>query len=164
MTNCVQEFCNAVIRVLLPVHITLLDATKLIEMATFFNNRWRVPQRVDAIGGSHMPIIAPEEYPRMAKNWHSVVLQAVVDGKGLFWDVCVGFPGSVHEARVLRQSHLWKILSGGQLLRPNIVSISGCDVGHYVMGDPAYPMQKCLMKPFSDQADRPPNITHTSTD
>lgn len=104
-----------------------------------------------AINGSHIPIIAPEEYPRdyyNRKGWHSIVLQAVVDGKGLFWDVCVGFPGSVHDARVLCQSHLWEILSDkkGQ----NIVTISGCDDGHYLIGDPAYPMQKWLMKPFSD--------------
>uniref|UniRef100_A0A8C9XPY7 Zgc:113227 n=1 Tax=Sander lucioperca TaxID=283035 RepID=A0A8C9XPY7_SANLU len=55
--NCVQEFCNTVITVLLPVHIKFPDAEKLLEMATFFNNRWRVPQCVGAIDGSHIPII-----------------------------------------------------------------------------------------------------------
>uniref|UniRef100_A0A8C9XNI3 Zgc:113227 n=1 Tax=Sander lucioperca TaxID=283035 RepID=A0A8C9XNI3_SANLU len=59
--NCVQEFCNTVITVLLPVHIKFPDAEKLLEMATFFNNRWRVPQCVGAIDGSHIPII-----PRLA--------------------------------------------------------------------------------------------------
>ncbi|XP_051987732.1 uncharacterized protein LOC127647504 [Xyrauchen texanus] len=150
---CVQEFCNTVIKVLLPIHIRFPDAEKLLEMATFFNNRWRVPQCVGAIDGSHIPIIAPEDYPRdyfSHKGWHSIVLQAVVDGKGFFWDVCVGYPGSVHDARVLRQSHLWEALSDGELLGQNKVSISGCDVGHYLIGDPAYPMQNWLMKPFSD--------------
>lgn len=41
--NCVQDFCDAVIRVLLPEHVALPDAIKLMEMATFFNNHWRVP-------------------------------------------------------------------------------------------------------------------------
>ncbi|XP_071345501.1 uncharacterized protein [Trachinotus anak] len=151
--NCLQDFCNAVIKVLLPAHITCPDADKLVELATFFNNRWRVPQCVGAIDGSHLPIIAPEEHPRdyyNRKGWHSIILQAVVDGKGLFWDVCVGFPGSVHDARVLRQSHLWEIVNDGELLSQNKVSISGCDVGHYLIGDPAYPMQNWLMKPFLD--------------
>ena len=151
--NCVQDFCYAVIKVLLPVHITSPDAERLVEMAALFQSRWRVPQCVGAIDGSHIPIIAPEEYPRdyyNRKGWHSIVLQAVVDGRGLFWDVCVGFPGSVHDARVLKQSHLWEVLSDGEFLSQRKVTISGCDVGHYLIGDPAYPMQSWLMKPFSD--------------
>ena len=151
--NCLQDFCNAVIKVLLPAHITCPDADKLVELATFFHNRWRVPQCAGAIDGSHLPITAPEEHPRdncNRKGWHSIILQAVVDGKGLFWDVCVGFPGSVHDARVLRQSHLWEIVNDGELLSQNKVSISGCDVGHYLIGDPAYPMQNWPMKPFLD--------------
>lgn len=101
--NCVQGFWNSVIRMFLPVHITIPDATKLIEMATFFSNSWRVPQCVGAIDGSHIPIIAPREYPRdyyNYKEWHSVVLQAVVL-QAVLWDVCVGFPGSLQNARVL---------------------------------------------------------------
>ncbi|CAK6977085.1 uncharacterized protein LOC127636332, partial [Scomber scombrus] len=151
--NCVQDFCNAVIKVLLPAHIIFPDAEKFVEMAAAFKSRWRVPQCVGAIDGSHIPIIAPEMYPRdyyNRKGWHSVVLQAVVDGRGLFWDVCVGFPGSVHDARVLKQSHLWDVIRDGEYLSQNKVTISGCDVGHYLIGDPAYPMQNWLMTPFSD--------------
>ncbi len=73
-----------------------------------------------------------------------------MDGKGLFWDLCIGFPGSVHGARVLKQSHLWERLSDGHLLGQNKVNIAGCDVGHFLIGDPAYPLQNWLMKPFSD--------------
>lgn len=151
--NCVQDFCNVVIKKLLPAHISCPDADKLVEMAAVFESHWRVPQCVGVIDGSHIPIIAPEDYPRdyhNRKGWHSVVLQAVVDGRGLFWDVCVGFPGSVHDARVLRQSHLWELLHDGELLSRNKATISGCDVGHYLIGDPAYPMQNWLMKPFAD--------------
>lgn len=99
--NCVQDFCYAVNKVRLPVHISFPDADKFVELATFFQNRWRVPQCVGTIDGSHIPVIAPEEYPRdyyNRKGWHSIVLQAVVDGKVLFWDVCIGYPGSVHDA------------------------------------------------------------------
>ncbi|XP_016122431.1 putative nuclease HARBI1 [Sinocyclocheilus grahami] len=151
--NCVQDFCNAVIKVLLPVHIKFPDSRKLKEMADVFENRWDVPQCVGAIDGSHIPIIAPEKYPRdyfNRKGWHSIVIQAVVDGKGLFWDLCVGHPGSVHDARVLRQSYLWKMLNDGHPLNQSKVHISGYDVGYYLIGDSAYPLQNWLMKPFPD--------------
>lgn len=151
--RCVQDFCYAVIKVLLPDHIKTPDARKLMEMATFFDNRWGAPQCVGAIDGSHIPILAPEVFPRdfhNRKGWHSIILQGVVDGKGLFWDVCVGFPGSVHDARVLRQSHFWEIVNDGQFFKQHTVNIAGRDVGHYIIGDPAYPLQPWLMKPFSD--------------
>ncbi|KAA8578346.1 hypothetical protein FQN60_007130, partial [Etheostoma spectabile] len=134
--NCVQDFCDSVIKVLLPQHITTPEAAKLVEIATFFHNRWRIPQCVGAIDGSHIPIIAPEEYPRdyfNRKGWHSIILQGVVDGRGLFWDVCVGYAGSVHDARVLRQSNLWDQLSDGELLGQNKKIISGINVGHYLI-------------------------------
>ncbi len=30
------------------------------------------------------------------------------------------------------------------------MNVCGCDIGHYLIGGPAYPMQNWLMKPFSD--------------
>ncbi|XP_062849329.1 uncharacterized protein zgc:113227 [Trichomycterus rosablanca] len=151
--HCVQDFCNAVIKVLLPEHLKTPDARKLVEMATFFNNRWGAPQCVGAIDCSHIPITAPELYPKdyyNKKGWHSIIIQAVVDGRGLFWDACVGHPGSVHDSRVLKRSYLWEMTSDGQFFSQHTVSISGHDVGHYLIGDPAYPLKTWLMKPFSD--------------
>nr|XP_023697245.1 protein ANTAGONIST OF LIKE HETEROCHROMATIN PROTEIN 1-like [Paramormyrops kingsleyae]XP_023697246.1 protein ANTAGONIST OF LIKE HETEROCHROMATIN PROTEIN 1-like [Paramormyrops kingsleyae] len=151
--HCLQDFCNAVIKVLLPLHIALPNDRKLVEMADFFAHRRGTPQCVGAIDSSHIPIIAPEEYPQdycNQKGWHSIILQGVVDGKGLFWDVCVGYPGSVHDARVLQQSYLWQVVSDGQFFSHHKVSISGHQVGHYLIGDAAYPLQTWLMKPFTD--------------
>ncbi|XP_028325402.1 non-structural maintenance of chromosomes element 4 homolog A isoform X1 [Gouania willdenowi] len=151
--NCVQEFCKAVLKGLLPVHIRTPDSAQLIEKATFFKNHWEVPQCVGVIDARHIPVNVPEKYLRdycNRRGWHSMVLQAVVDGKGLFWDVCVGFPGSVRYERVLRQSQFWKDFGDGQLLGQNKVTESGCDVGHYLIGDAAYPMHEWLMKPFLD--------------
>ncbi|XP_051996795.1 uncharacterized protein zgc:113227 isoform X1 [Xyrauchen texanus] len=150
--NCVQDFCNGIIKVLLPVHIKFPDSRKLVEMADCFEDRWKVPQCVGVIDGSHIPIIAPEENPRdyfNKKGWHSIVIQAVVDGEGLFWDLCVGNPGSIHDAGILKHSQLWNMLKDGQLMSQNKVNISGHNVGHYLIGDSAYPLQNWLMKPFS---------------
>lgn len=94
--HCVQDFCNGVRKVLLPKHIKTADARKLMKMATFFNIRWRATQCVGSIDGSSIPIIAPELHPcdyHNRKGWDSIILQAVFDEKGLFWDVCVGYLG-----------------------------------------------------------------------
>lgn len=73
---------------------------------------------IGAIDSSYIQIMAPQEYATdyfNCKGWHSIVLQAVVDGTGLFWDVCAGSQGSVHDAKVLRQSHMWQCGTSGNL-------------------------------------------------
>ena len=78
-------------------------------------------QCAGAIDGSHIPVRAPtlnhtDYYNR--KGWYSIIIQAVVDHNYIFRDVCIGWPGSVHDARVFANSALYqkatsqKILSG----------------------------------------------------
>ena len=71
-------------------------------------------QCAGAINGSHVPVRPPasnhtDYYNR--KGWYSMILQAVVDHEYLFWDVYVGWPGSVqtvHDARVFANSSLYQ--------------------------------------------------------
>ena len=62
-----------------------------------------------AIDGTHIAIIAPKEdhtdYVNR-KGYHSVVMQALVDCNYLFRDV-IGWPGSVHNARILSNSTIY---------------------------------------------------------
>ncbi|KAA8578711.1 hypothetical protein FQN60_009233, partial [Etheostoma spectabile] len=97
-------------------------------MAAYTESRWGIPQCVGAIDGSHIPIIAPQEYHCEyfnRKGWHSIILQGVVDGKGLFWNVFAGLPGSIHDARVLRLSQLWELASRGNFFPAAIRNIGG---------------------------------------
>lgn len=151
--RCVQEFCAAAETVLVPEQIRFPSEEKLREMAAYNENRWGLPHCVGAIDGSHIPVLAPQEYHCdyfNRKGWHSIILQGVVDGKGLFWNVFAGLPGSLHDARVLRLSALWDLASQGNLFPAHTRNIGGVTAGYYLLGDSAYPLQKWLLKPFQD--------------
>uniref|UniRef100_A0A3P9P2V7 DDE Tnp4 domain-containing protein n=1 Tax=Poecilia reticulata TaxID=8081 RepID=A0A3P9P2V7_POERE len=151
--RCVQEFCAAMQTVLVPELIKIPSAERFEEMAAYFENCWGLPHCVGAIDGSHIPIIAPTTYHSdffNQKGWHSLILQGVVDGWGLFWNICVGMPGSLHDARVLRLSSLWELATHGNLFPLHTKEIGTVKVGYYIIGDSAYSLQDWLMKPFPD--------------
>ncbi|XP_051572771.1 uncharacterized protein LOC127451837 [Myxocyprinus asiaticus] len=150
--RCVQEFCAAAETLLVPEQISFPDQEKFKEMAAYIENRWGLPQCIGAIDGSHIPIIAPQNYhcdSFNSKGWHSI-LQGVVDGKGLFWNVFTGLPGSLHDARVLRPSTLWEFASSGNHIPAYTRNIGGVNVGYYILGDSDYPLQNWLLKSFPD--------------
>ncbi|KAJ4942406.1 hypothetical protein JOQ06_012272 [Pogonophryne albipinna] len=151
--RCVQDFCAAAETLLVPELIRSPDREQFAEMAAYTENRWGLPQCVGAIDGSHIPILAPQEYHCdyfNRKGWHSIILQGVVDGKGHFWNVFAGMPGSLHDARVLRLSSLWELASRGNYFSPCTRDIGGVNAGYYILGDNAYPLQNWLIKTFPD--------------
>ena len=90
-----------------------------------------------AIDGCHVRIKSPGEPHGQdyfnRKLFPSIQLQAVCDHAGRFIDVFVGYPGSVHDARVLRHSPLFQ-------------SAAYPAPDTFLLGDGGYP---CLMRPIS---------------
>ncbi|XP_065068261.1 LOW QUALITY PROTEIN: uncharacterized protein LOC135693659 [Rhopilema esculentum] len=75
-----------------------------------FSEICKTPQVIGAIDATHVEIIAPENSPIdyfCRKQKFTINTQAVVDGKLKFIDVSTGFPGSIHDARVLRASSIY---------------------------------------------------------
>ncbi|KAJ4929357.1 hypothetical protein JOQ06_004966 [Pogonophryne albipinna] len=121
---------------LVPELIRSPDRQKFAEMAAYTENRWGLPQCEGDIDGSHIPILAPQEYHYdyfNRKGWHSIILQGVVDGKGHFWNVFAGMSGSMHDARVLRLSSLWELASRGNYFPPCTRNIGGVNAGYYIL-------------------------------
>ena len=83
-------------------------------------------------------------------------MQAVVDSRYLFRDVVVGWPGSVHDARVLSNSAIFK-KGVDNTLFDGVESriIQGNDVPPLILGDPAYPFLPWLMKRYPENNDTP---------
>uniref|UniRef100_UPI003AAFA187 putative nuclease HARBI1 n=1 Tax=Centroberyx gerrardi TaxID=166262 RepID=UPI003AAFA187 len=96
-----------------------------------------------SIDWCHVCIVPPGRFAAdyfNRKLFHSIQFQAVCDHKGRFLDVHVGFPGGVHDARVLRCSPLYV----HQLYPPP---------GWCLIGDGGYPCLAqpiCLMTPFRE--------------
>ena len=109
--------------------------------------QWGIPQCAGSIDGSHIPIRPPAMshtcyYNR--KGWYSVILQAIVDHDSLFTDIYIGWPGSVHDARVLANSSVYEKIEKGELL----CGLTKDGIRPFIVGDSAYPLRPWLMKPF----------------
>ena len=72
----------------------------------------------------------------------------MVDHNYLFRDVRVGWPGNVHDARVLANCQLYWKVKNGEVLNTNSIQILGTEVFSFLIGDSAYPLSTWLIKPF----------------
>ncbi|CAJ1081180.1 putative nuclease HARBI1 isoform X1 [Xyrichtys novacula] len=123
--------------------IHLPDPDQLEDIAAGFSCLGGSPALrtvVGAIDGCHVCIKPPAAHQLDFLNrklFHSIQLQAICDHQGRFIDLLVGFPGSVHDARVLRNSPVYySPVYYRQLYPPE---------GWCILGDGGYP---CLGAPI----------------
>ena len=127
-----------------------------------FQHLSMLPNIAGAIDGSHIKIRAPREsavdyFSRYQE--HDVVVQAVVNGKKLFIDVAAGFPGSLHDARVLRNSSIYQKAENGNILSAGPMHVIGTEeIQPYLVGDSAYPLSPWLQKPYPEGTRDPAEI------
>jgi len=113
-----------------------------------FSERRPIRGVLGCIDGSHIPLADapqadfPERY-RNRKMFYSVVLQAVCLPDYTFSDVFCGFPGSCHDAKVLKGSDLWLDLEENGIE-------SRFPAGTFLLGDSAYPNLSWLLSPFKN--------------
>ena len=65
---------------------------------------------VGAIDGCHIRIKPPKNNKKCYYNYkgfHSIQLQAICDSEARFLDIFVGYPGSAHDTRILRNSPVY---------------------------------------------------------
>ena len=108
--RCVYAVCFA-IREQAKQHTKLPDLGEAQEIADRNNRAHHVPQVFGALDGTHVPILPPAAGYRdfvNRKGWPSIILQALVDDKLIFRDLCVGTPGSAHDAAVFASSWLFR--------------------------------------------------------
>ena len=108
-TVCViaHDTCNAIFLVLQKLFITFPNGEQLKRVVEEFESKWGMIQCVGSIDDCHIPIMPPalnhtDYYNR--KGWYSIILYHDY----LFRDICVGWPGSVHDTRVFANSGMHK--------------------------------------------------------
>ena len=105
-----------------------------------FKNIGGMENVIGAIDGCHIvlanaPLKQPETYWSRKKRY-SIQLQGIVDYRGVFIDYKIGWPGSVHDAKVYKNSYFYQ----------NVSNIIKGD--EFLLGDSAYPISTFLIKPF----------------
>uniref|UniRef100_A0A8C3XL67 DDE Tnp4 domain-containing protein n=1 Tax=Chelydra serpentina TaxID=8475 RepID=A0A8C3XL67_CHESE len=134
----VMQVARAIVDLLFQKVVTLGDVQAIIDGFAAMG----FPNCGGAIDGTHIPILGPEHQGGQyinRKGYFSMVLQALVDHKGRFTNINVGWPGKVHDARVFKNSGLFRRLQQGM---PTVI-----------LGDPAYPLMPWLMKPYTGALD-----------
>ncbi|CAM5085672.1 unnamed protein product [Natator depressus] len=115
-----------------------------------------LPNCGGAIDGTHIPILGPDhlgsQYINL-KGYFSMVLQALVDHKGRFTNISVGWPGKVHDARIFRNSGLWERLQQGTYFPDQKITVGDVELPMVILGDSAYPLMPWLMKPYTGTLD-----------
>ena len=163
MCTIVIRTCDVIAEHLLPRYVRVPSGNQLQEIVNEFETLWGFPQAVGAIDGSHMPILKPRESPSdyfNRKGFYSILVQAVVDSRGRFMDVTIGWPGKVHDARVLVNSTFYQRGISGELLPDWKRIIDGVEIPLMILGDPAYLLLPWLMKPYRDTGSNTPQQRH----
>ena len=115
-----------------------MGITKIQGLHKMFNT-----EVVGAIDGTHFEIICPDSDSKVdyysRKQRYTVNTQAVVGADLVFLDIATGFPGSVHDARVLRSTLLFAQAERRDILDSPQELINGLLVRPLILGDSAYP-------------------------
>ena len=154
---------RAINAVLTPRLLKWPEQAELADIRAGFEDIAGLRNVVGAIDCTHIAVVAPQllntDYLDRTRQ-HSTIAQCVVDATGRFLDVNVGWPGSVHDARVLRNSALYARIRTGTIVTEQDV----------LLADSGYPLRSFMITPFDRRAQAVPtaqqkefNVAHART-
>ncbi|KMT13642.1 hypothetical protein BVRB_4g080280 [Beta vulgaris subsp. vulgaris] len=150
----VLDVCAAIRSVLMPKYLQWPDEESLRRIKEEYESISGIPNVVGSMYTTHIPIIAPKisvaayfnkrHTERNQKTSYSITVQGVVDPRGVFNDVCIGWPGSMPDDKVLEKSALYQRGNQGLLK------------GVWIVGGAGYPLMDWILVPYNQQ-----NLTWT---
>ncbi|KAF2564030.1 hypothetical protein F2Q70_00014242 [Brassica cretica] len=130
----VLEVCKAIKDVLMPKYLQWPDEESLRSVGETF----------EAVSAPKISVAAyfnKRHTERNQKTSYSITIQAVVNHKGVFTDLCIGWPGSMSDDQVLEKSLLYQRANSGGLLK-----------GSWVAGGPGHPLLDWVLVPYAQQS------------
>eukprot|EP01018_Ginkgo_biloba_P040496 Gb_15801 [translate_table: standard] len=128
------------------------DLASLHQIKEGFCFKQGFPNCCGAIDTTHIQMDLP--YNESSVDWYdcehnsSMFVQAIVDSNMQFLDICTGWPRSLNDTRLLRNSSFYRLCEGGGRLNGHLVFISTIDMREYIVGDGGYPLLPWLIVPF----------------
>ncbi|KNA24991.1 hypothetical protein SOVF_010620 [Spinacia oleracea] len=150
----VLEVCTAIKTSLMGRFLQWPDDARLTTIKGEFEKMSGIPNVVGSMYTTHIPVIAPKanvgayynrrHTERNQKTSYTVTVQGVVDPCGVLTDVCIGWPGSFSDEKVLEKSALSQRANTGSMTQMSII------------GNSNYPLMDWCLVPYSHQ-----NLTWT---
>ncbi len=129
-----------------------IEKEEVVKTSEEFQQRFGFPQVIGCVDGTHIPIKQPSENARdyfSYKMCYSLNCQGICDAYGLFTNVEIKWPGSVHDARVFANCEVQKRFANGKFKLFYKELVPGEEsVPQVLLGDPAYPLLPYVMKEY----------------
>ena len=145
VVRVVSRVCEAILDSILTEQMKWPYGVAQKEVVAGFKSFNNMDNVIGAIYGCHIPISKRDENNEVfinRKQFPSLVLQGCCDHNMRFTDCFIGYPGSVHDARVFENSDLHE--------RTSSDTISMVSNGLYIVADSAYKLEPYMMTPFKD--------------
>ncbi|XP_049880387.1 uncharacterized protein LOC126376874 [Pectinophora gossypiella] len=150
IAKTVKIVCGAIWKHLLIENIPKITTERLTEIAENFDNSANFPNCIGALDGKYIRIWSPKHGGSLFynyKNYHSVLLLALVDAKYRFIYVDIGAYGKECDSTVYNNSKLNELLLKGQLPLPTPKPLPGSQTPCPV-ADEGLPLTNNIMRPY----------------
>ena len=104
----VLDTCHAITK-LLHRYVSIPQGDHLQDRVNGFEAHWGFPQAAGTIDATHIHVLRPPEesgntyYNR--KSFYPILMQVLLDHKGILLDIDVGWPGKVDDAQIFFKLH-----------------------------------------------------------
>ncbi|GFS36723.1 DDE Tnp4 domain-containing protein [Trichonephila inaurata madagascariensis] len=151
-----REVVDAIIKRMFHVVLPTPTMGQFQKIAQQYSTKWNFPSCIGAIDGKHVRIKAPKNSGSLFynyKDYHSMVMLAVVDADCKFAAVDVGSYGREGDAGIFLKSEIGRKIRNNTFNVPPPKALPGTDtvIPHVIVGDEAFALHQNLMKPYPRQ-------------